>query len=66
MSLPGAGAADQYDGALVGEEVAAGEVTHQALVDWRAREVELLDLLGQLPRWYFRRPAACARVMGKE
>jgi hypothetical protein len=41
------GAADQNDIALMGEEVAAGEVTHQALVDWRAGEVELLDLLGQ-------------------
>ena len=45
--LARAGAADQHDVALVGEEVAAGEVAHQGLVDRRAVEGEVVDILGQ-------------------
>ena len=45
--LAGAGAADQHDVALLGEEVAAGEIAHQGLVDRRAGEVEVVDVLGQ-------------------
>ena len=37
MGLAGAGAADQDDVALVGEELAAGEVAHQGLVDRACR-----------------------------
>ena len=47
MGLAGAGAADQDDVALMGEEVAAGEVAHQGLVDRRAVEGEVVDVLGQ-------------------
>ena len=47
MGLAGAGAADQHDVALLGEEAAAGEVAHQRLVDRRAVEVEVVDVLGQ-------------------
>src|SRR6185436_7763493 len=35
MRLAGAGAADQHDVALLGDEAAAGEIAHQALVDRR-------------------------------
>ena len=45
--LPGAGAADQHEIALVREEFAAGEVAHQGLVDRRAVEAEVVDVLGQ-------------------
>jgi len=50
MRLAGAGAADQNQVALVGEDLSAGEVADQRLVDRRAIEDELLDLLreGQL------------------
>ena len=47
MRLAGAGAADQHDVALLGEEVAAGEIADQRLVDRRAGEVEVVDVLGQ-------------------
>ena len=47
VGLAGAGAADQDEVALLGEEAAAGEVAHQGLVDRRAVEDELVDLLGQ-------------------
>ena len=47
MGLAGAGAADQHDVALLGEEAAAGEVADQRLVDRRAVEVEVVDVLGQ-------------------
>ena len=47
MSLAGAGAADQDDVALVGEEVAARQVADQGLVDRRAVEDEVVDVLGQ-------------------
>ena len=47
MSLAGAGSADQHDVALMRQEVAAGEIAHQDLVDRRAGEVEVVDILGQ-------------------
>ena len=37
MRLAGAGPADQDDVALLSDEVAAGEIAHQALVDRRVR-----------------------------
>ena len=43
----GAGAADQDDVALMGEEVAAGEVAYQGLVDRRLVEGEVVDILGK-------------------
>src|SRR5271169_6870598 len=47
MRLAGAGPADQYDVALLSDEVAAGEVADQALIDWCAFELETIDILGQ-------------------
>ena len=47
MRLAGSGAADEHGVALVGEEGAAGQVPDQRLVDRRAVEVELLDVLGE-------------------
>jgi hypothetical protein len=47
MRLARSGAADEHDVALMGEEVAAGEVAHQGLVDRRAVEGEVVDVLGQ-------------------
>ena len=47
VGLAGAGAAEQDDVALMGKEVTACEVAHQGLVDRRAIEDELVDVLGQ-------------------
>jgi hypothetical protein len=47
MRLTGAGPADQDDIALLRDEAAAGEIAHQALVDWRALELEAVDVLGE-------------------
>jgi len=47
MGLAGSGAADQHDVALVLQEVSAGEIARQRLVDRRGGEVELGDLLGE-------------------
>jgi len=47
VGLAGSGAADQDDIALVGHEAAGGQIAHQTLIDRRAGEVELLDVLGQ-------------------
>ncbi len=47
MGLSGTGAADEDDVALVGEEVAAGEVADQGLVDRGVIENEVVDVLGQ-------------------
>jgi hypothetical protein len=47
MGLAGAGAADQDDVALMGEEVAAGEVAHQGLIDRRIVEDEVVDIFGE-------------------
>jgi len=38
---------DQHHVALMIEEVAAGEIADEGLVDWRLLEVELVDLLGE-------------------
>lgn len=42
-----AGAADQDDIALIGNEGSASEIADQAIVDRRAGEVEVVDVLGQ-------------------
>ena len=47
VGLAGAGAADQHEVALLGQERAGGELAHQGLVDRRGVEVEVLDVLGQ-------------------
>jgi hypothetical protein len=47
MRFAGAGAADQHSVALLGDEPAARQVADQGLVDRRAGEVELVDVLGQ-------------------
>ena len=47
MGLAGAGPADQHGVALLGDEVAAGEVVHQRLVDRRALELEVVEVLGE-------------------
>src|SRR6478752_5658953 len=45
--LPGASAADQHDVALLGDEAAAGEIVDERLVDRRAVELEVGDVLGK-------------------
>jgi hypothetical protein len=50
MGLAGFGAANEDGVTLMSQEVAAGKVTHQGLVDRRAVEGEVLDLIGQ---WQF-------------
>src|SRR5712692_1950509 len=47
MTLAGAGSADQHGVALLLEEGAGGKIAHQRLVDRRAGEVEVGELLGQ-------------------
>ena len=47
MALAGAGAADQHGVALLGEKGAAGQVADQGLVDRRASEVKVVDILTQ-------------------
>ena len=47
MGLAGAGAADQHDVALLGDEAAAGEIVDKGLVDRRAVELEVIDVLGE-------------------
>jgi hypothetical protein len=46
VALSSAGAADQDSVALLGEKAAACQVTDQGLVDRRAGEVELINVLG--------------------
>lgn len=47
MGLAGAGAADQHQVALLSQEAAAGQILHQGLVDRRAFELEVRQVLGQ-------------------
>jgi hypothetical protein len=47
VGLAGARAADQHDVALMRQELAASQVAHQGLVDRRAIEGEVVDVLGQ-------------------
>ena len=47
VRLAGPGAADEHEVALLQEEAAAGEVTHERLVDRRLCKGEVLDLLGE-------------------
>ena len=47
MRLAGPGAADQNGVALLGEEGAAGEIANERLVDRGARELEVVDVLGE-------------------
>ena len=47
MRLAGAGSADQHSVALFGEKGAARQIADQRLIDRRAGEVEVVDVLGQ-------------------
>jgi len=47
MCLSGAGSADQDAVALFDEKVALGEIAHEALVDRRAGELEVVEIFGQ-------------------
>ena len=47
MGLARSRTAHQHNVALVGQELAGREVAHQSLVDGRAREGELVDVLGE-------------------
>src|SRR4029077_7310615 len=47
MGLAGPGTADQHDVALLGDEAAAGEIVDERLVDRRAVELEVGDVLGK-------------------
>ena len=47
MGLAGAGAADQHGVALLGDEATTGEVTDERLIDRRALELEVVDVLGK-------------------
>lgn len=46
MRLAGSDAADEHGVALVGDEDAVGKAPDQHLIDRRAVEVELIDVLG--------------------
>jgi hypothetical protein len=56
MGLAGAGTADQHDVALPGDKAAAGEIIDECLVDRRAVELEVSDVLGEgslaMVSWY--------------
>ena len=47
MGLAGTSSADQDDIALLGDEAAAGEIVDKCLVDRRAVELEIIDVLGE-------------------
>jgi hypothetical protein len=47
MQLAGSGSADQHGIALLDNKVAARQIADQRLVDRRAGEIEVVDLLGQ-------------------
>jgi hypothetical protein len=47
MGFAGAGPADQHGIALLGDEAAAGEVVHKRLVDRRALELEVGEVLAE-------------------
>src|SRR6266496_964739 len=47
MGLAGSSPADQDDIALLSEESATGEIAHQRLIDGRARELEVIEVLGE-------------------
>ena len=47
MGFAGAGPTDQHGVALLGDESAAGEVIDERLVDRRALELEVVEILGE-------------------
>src|SRR5208283_5951849 len=47
MRLAGASPADQDGVALLSDEAAAGEVVHERLIDRRAFELEVVEVLGE-------------------
>src|SRR5690606_20424400 len=42
-----AGATDEHNVALLGDEAAAGESVDERLIEWRAFELEVIEVLGQ-------------------
>jgi hypothetical protein len=56
MALAGAGSADEDGVALLGKEVAGCQLANERLVDGRAVEAEVVDILGQrqfaMVSWY--------------
>jgi hypothetical protein len=47
MRLAGAGPPDQHDVALLGDESAAGKLVDKGFVNRRARELEVVEVLGE-------------------
>ena len=47
VRLAGSGSADEHGVALLGDEAAAGEIADERLVDWRALEHEVVEVLGE-------------------
>ena len=47
MGLAGTRPADQHDVALLGDEATAGELVHERLIDRRALELEVVEVLGK-------------------
>ena len=47
MGFARAGAADEHDVALLGDEAAAGEIVDERLIDRCASELEVIEVLGQ-------------------
>ena len=47
MGFAGTGTADQHDVALLGDEATTSEVIHERLVDRRAFELEVIEVLGE-------------------
>jgi hypothetical protein len=54
VGFAGAGSADEHGITLLGEESAAGKIAHEGLVDRRALELEVVEILGGLAMvsWY--------------
>ena len=56
MGLAGAGAADQHGVAQLGDEASAGEIVHERLIDRRALELEVVEVLASgslaMVSWY--------------
>jgi hypothetical protein len=47
MGFAGTGAADQHGIALLCDEATTSEVVHERLVDGRALELEVIEVLGE-------------------
>jgi hypothetical protein len=47
MRFAGAGSSDKDHVALLGDKITAGEIAHQALIERRAVEEEVVGILGE-------------------